>query len=61
MENQKVLIVKKSGYNIWGEINPKTKRIFNFSLSGVNVNPKTTYTYLFDAEKVLKRILGENK
>jgi hypothetical protein len=58
MNNKKVLVEKKSGYNIWAEVNPVTCRLFNFSVSGVGVNPNHTHPYLSDAEKVVNKMVG---
>lgn len=54
--NNKVLVLKKNGYNVWAEVNPKTNRLFNFSASGVGINPNNTYPYLSDVEKVINRM-----
>jgi hypothetical protein len=61
MKREKVLIVKKNGYNIWGEMNPLTKKLNNFSISGVGVNPKAVYTYISDAENVVNRLTKNSK
>lgn len=57
----KVAIVKKGGYTIWGEVNPITKKVYNFSVTGLHVNPKAVYTHIFDAEKVVNRLYGDSK
>lgn len=56
--NKKVLVAKKSGYNIWAEVNPVTCKLFNFSVSGVGVNSTHTYPYMSDAEKVVNKLVG---
>ena len=53
----KTLVVKKDGYNIWAEVNQKTKKLFNFSVSGVGANPNNTYSYISDAERLIKRLV----
>lgn len=60
--NEKILVVKKDGYNIWAEVNSKTKKLFNFSVSGLGANPRTTYPHISSAEKLIKYLTeGNNK
>jgi hypothetical protein len=56
--NNKVLVVKKEGYNIWGTVNPVNSRLQNFSVSGPGMNPTHTYPYLVEAEQAVKRLVG---
>jgi len=56
--NNKVLILKKSGHILWAEVNPVTKRLYNFSISGHNTNPRYTYTSILEAESVFNRCVG---
>ena len=55
---KKVLVLKKSGHNLWAEVNPVTNKLNNFSISGHNTNPKYTYTHLLEAESVFNRCVG---
>lgn len=59
--NNKVLVLKKSGHNLWAEVNPITNKLQNFSVSGYNTNPKFTYTHLAEAEAVFNRCVGSNR
>ena len=56
--NNKVLILKKSGHNLWAEVNPVTKKLNNFSVSGHNTNPKYTYSNISEAESAFNRCVG---
>lgn len=58
--NNKILVERKNGYNIWGEVNPKNNKLQNFSVSGVGVNPTHTYSYITEAEKVVNKMIGKN-
>jgi hypothetical protein len=57
----KILVEKKDGYNIWADMNPKTKKLYNFSISGVGVNPKHTYVYVSEAQRKIQKITGSEK
>lgn len=56
--SNKALVIKKDGYNIWGEINPRNNRLQNFTVSGPGTNPTFTYPYLVEAEQVVKKLVG---
>jgi hypothetical protein len=56
--NNKVLVIKKEGYNIWGEVNPASNRLQNFTVSGPGMNPTYTYPYLVEAEQAVKKSGG---
>jgi hypothetical protein len=57
----KVKVSQKQGYAIFAEVNPKTKRLFNFSVSGSGVNPKIDYTYITSCEGIIDGILHRNE
>jgi len=57
----KVLICKKNGHNLWAEVNPISRKLQNFSISGPSANPRYTYTYLTEAETVYNRYVGIKK
>lgn len=56
--SNKVLVIKKEGYNIWGEVNPVSSKLQNFSVSGPGINPTFTYPYLVEAEQAVKKLVG---
>lgn len=56
--SNKVLVIKKEGYNIWGEVNPRNNRVQNFSISGPGANARFTYPYLSEAEAAVKKLIG---
>lgn len=53
---QKVLVSKNKNYSIFGEVNPKTKKLHNFSISGPNIDPRVTYTYIIQAERIVENL-----
>lgn len=56
----KVLVLKKNGHNLWADVNPTTNRLYNFSISGYNANPRHTYSSILEAETVFNRCIGNN-
>lgn len=57
----KALVCRKNGHSIWAEVNPVSKRLFNFSISGPSANPRYIYTHLSEAETVFNRYIGNKK
>jgi hypothetical protein len=57
----KVLVCRKNGHNIWAEVNPVSRKLQNFSISGPSANPRYTYTHLSEAETVYNRYVGIKK
>ena len=58
---QKIVITKKDGYSIFGSVNPRTKKLCNFSVKGNNVNENATYTFLSEAESLINHLLKNKK
>lgn len=57
----KILVVKKNGYNIWADMNPVTKKLYNFSVSGVGVNPNVNYVYVSEAESLVEHLTNKRE
>jgi hypothetical protein len=57
----KVLVCRKNGHNLWAEVNPVSKRLYNFSISGPSTNSRYTYTHLSEAEAVFNKHTGTKK
>lgn len=53
---QKVVVTSSNGYVILGDVDPKTKKVHNFSVKGQNANPNTTYTFLSEAESLVNHL-----
>lgn len=50
----KILISRKDGYQIFGEIiDKKTNKLGNFSIRGRNLNPNSNYSYYTEAENLI--------
>lgn len=56
---EKTLIIRKGKYSIYGEVNLRTKRIYNFSVAGPGVDRRVTYTYLPDAERIVNHFTAQ--
>ena len=55
----KVTVVKKEGYSILANVHPKTKRLYGFSMTGVNVNPKIEYENVMMCENIIAKLLSK--
>lgn len=57
----KIIVSKKDGYTILADINPKTKKLYNFSATGVGVNPNVTYIYVSEVESLIEHLTKKQK
>ena len=56
-----IQVVKKEGYTIFAQVNPITKKLFNFSIKGDGVNPKTNYAYIIEAENFINFLIKKKE
>ena len=56
-----IQVVKKEGYTIFAQVNPITKKLFNFSIKGDGVNPKTNYPYIIEAENFINFLVKKKE